>query len=354
MPRLPLIHKNSSIKFNLLKNQFQRHYKLGCFMLSITLLNYQWRGNWKVLKWFRVHGWTEKALSQQNRSTTYNILQVWTKSKQTQLHILKYSFTFKRKTDQCWYLLFASNLSKMVENIDDISYSSGCFFNLGGQVDTCHGNNLEETQVKREHLEKKVLARKCGGVWPGKKKSCVSHRMGGSNYLFYCCTNIFITQKCLNTTGGKLNIREEIFIILQTHLSGRVLYCNIELLKTLGMKQYRLMHLPNVLNFLCHITKKASENARSTTSTNNPTQIFLQEQNLYIQSINYVVSSSFSHSTERMFTIQFNRQWKEIMSGIYKSLMAIYIKMITIDHWCNEGKFQFWLFSVNTQLSMYF
>lgn len=42
------------------------------------------------------------------------------------------------------YLLFASELSEVVENIDDISYSTRCFFDLGGQVYTCHGNNLEK------------------------------------------------------------------------------------------------------------------------------------------------------------------------------------------------------------------
>lgn len=44
---------------------------------------------------------------------------------------------------QMRYLLFASDLSQMVKHIDDVSYSSRGFLNLGGQVDASHGNNLE-------------------------------------------------------------------------------------------------------------------------------------------------------------------------------------------------------------------
>lgn len=63
--------------------------------------------------------------------------------KQMQKIKTEFHISLKRNWSWCWYLLFASDLSQMVENIYDISYSPRRFFDLGGQVDARHGNNLE-------------------------------------------------------------------------------------------------------------------------------------------------------------------------------------------------------------------
>lgn len=68
----------------------------------------------------------------------YTLIKTEKKCKNKKFHI-----SLMRNWSWCWYLLFASDLSQMVENIYDISYSPRRFFDLGGQVDARHGNNLE-------------------------------------------------------------------------------------------------------------------------------------------------------------------------------------------------------------------
>lgn len=51
------------------------------------------------------------------------------------------------------YLLFASELPQVMKNVDDVSYSSGCFFNLRGQVDASHSNNLKNNNTEQSLKE---------------------------------------------------------------------------------------------------------------------------------------------------------------------------------------------------------
>ncbi len=62
----------------------------------------------------------------------------------------------KKREDwiQCRCLLFASDLSQVMENIDDVSYSSRRFFDLGGQVDASHRNNLQRRLLKQKKKKK--------------------------------------------------------------------------------------------------------------------------------------------------------------------------------------------------------
>lgn len=66
-----------------------------------------------------------------------------------QTHYAKRQQKIKRTSDiRPRYSLFSSQLSEVVENIDDISYSARCFFDLGGQVYTRHGDDLERNHSK--------------------------------------------------------------------------------------------------------------------------------------------------------------------------------------------------------------
>lgn len=82
-----------------------------------------------------------------------------TKKQCNMLHVTKKNkniICIKKREDrvQCQCLLFASDLPQVVENVDDVSYSSRRFFDLGGQVDTSHGNNLERRWMKQKKEKK--------------------------------------------------------------------------------------------------------------------------------------------------------------------------------------------------------